>query len=179
MVDPITTRRLTFQAIFLAIAAATLFLRLLPITPVTHGIPGPDIMQAFVFAWLLRRPDYVPAVLIVAVTLLEDLLYWRPIGLWPLMMLAGTEFLRARTRATRNLSFLAELVMVAGVMLAMLIANRLVLAFTLVDQPPVGLDLLRYLMTLLAYPCVVLLSRLAFGLRRPVPGEAMTLVHRA
>lgn len=178
MVDPVSTRRLAHMALFAVVAAATMFLRLLPISPVTHGVPGPDLMLAFTFAWLLRRPDYVPAPLIVAVFLLEDMMYWRPIGLWPLIVLGGTEFLRSRVRPNRSLSFPAEMLIVAGTMLVMLLVNRLVLALFMVDQPVLGLELLRYLMTLVAYPFVVALSALAFGLRRPVPGGDMAFGRR-
>ena len=178
MVDPLTTRRVAHRALYVALAALILFLRLLPINPVEHGIPGPDLTLAFTFAWLLRRPDYVPAALIVAVFLLEDLMYWRPIGLWPLIVLGGTEFLRARESASRDLPFVLEMAIVAGVMAAMLTANRLILAVTFVEQPPLGLEILRLLMTLAAYPFVVALSRLAFGLRRAAPGEVDALGHR-
>jgi len=143
MVDPLTRRRLAHRALYAALAAAILFLRLLPINPVSHGIPGPDLTLALTLAWVLRRPDYVPALLIVAVFLLEDLMYWRPIGLWPLIVLGGTEFLRARESGSRDLPFVFELFLVAGVLSAMLIVNRLILAMTFVDQPPLGLELLR------------------------------------
>ncbi|MFT3690776.1 rod shape-determining protein MreD [Paenirhodobacter sp.] len=178
MVDPLSSRRIAHMALFALIAAGTMFLRLLPISPVTHGVPGPDLMLAFAVAWLLRRPDYVPTVLIIAVFVLEDLIYWRPIGLWPLIVLGGTEFLRSRVRPNRSLSFPAELAIVAGVMLVMLLVNRLVLALFMVDQPVLGLELLRYLMTLVAYPFVVALSALAFGLRRPAPGDDIAFGRR-
>jgi len=177
MVDPLTTRRLAHRALYVALAAVILFLRLLPVNPMAHGIPGPDLMLAFTLAWVLRRPDFVPALLIVAVAFVEDLMFWRPVGLWPLILLGGTEFLRARESAARGMPFVLEMLLVSGVMLAMLLANRLVLALAMVDQPPLGLELLRYLMTLLAYPFVVALSRLAFGLRRAAPGEVDALGH--
>lgn len=178
MVDPLTTRRIAHRALYVALCALVLFLRLLPVSPVAHGIPGPDLTLALTLAWVMRRPDYVPALLIVAVFLLEDLMYWRPIGLWPLIMLGGTEFLRAREAGSRTMPFVLEMALVAGVMAAMLVANRLILGLTFVDQPALGLELLRLLMTLAAYPFVVALSRLAFGLRRAAPGEVDALGHR-
>lgn len=171
MVDPITTRRWAHRALFLGLAALVLFLRLLPVNPTSHGIPGPDMMVAFTLAWVLRRPEYVPALLIVLVFLVEDLMFWRPIGLWPLIVLAGTEFLRAREEASRDLPFAIEMALVGSVMAAMLLLNRLVLGLLMVPQPPLGLELLRMLATLAAYPFVVALSLLAFGLRRAAPGE--------
>ena len=72
--------------------------------------------------------------------------------------------------SARSLSLPAEILIVAAAMLVMLLTTRLVLALFMVDQPALGLELLRYLMTLVAYPFVVALSAMAFGLRRPVPG---------
>lgn len=173
MVDPKTTRRLYHYAIFVAIELVTMFLRLLPVSPTEHGIPGPDLMIACVFAWLMRRPDYVPALLIAAVFFIEDLMYWRPIGLWPLIVLGGTEFLRSRVRPERHLSFALEIAFVGFVTLAMLLLNRLILGLALVEQPALGPELLRWLITLAAYPFMVALSSLAFGVRRPIPGGSL------
>lgn len=178
MVDPLTTRRLVHRALFLAIAAVILFLRLLPLSPGTGGLPGPDIFLALTLAWVLRRPDYVPAALIVAVILLEDLMFMRPPGLWPLMVLLGTEFLRRREQALRDLPFMLEWLVIGGVLAAMFLGNRAVLALVMVPQPGLGQDLLRLLATLAAYPVVVAASRLAFGLRRAAPGEVDALGHR-
>ncbi|SOB89668.1 rod shape-determining protein MreD [Rhodobacter sp. JA431] len=171
MVDPITSRRVMHMGLYLAIVLLLLFLRLLPTNPVSTGIPGPDLTVALTIAWVMRRPDYVPALLIVAVFLLEDLMLWRPIGLWTLIVLFGTEFLRAREEGSRDLPFALEMALVGGVMVAMQVLDRFVLGLLMVDQPPLGRELLRMLMTLIAYPFVVAFSALAFGLRRPATGE--------
>ncbi len=178
MVDPLTTRRWAHRALFLALAAVIVFLRLLPINATSHGIPGPDLMIAFTLAWVLRRPDYVPALLIVMIFLIEDLIYWRPVGLWALIVLAGTEVLRAREEASRDMPFALEMALVGGLLAAMVLLNRLVLGLAMVGQPPLGLELLRLVMTLLAYPFVVALSMLGFGLRRAAPGEVDAWGHR-
>lgn len=178
MVDPLTTRRIAHRALFVALAAVILFLRLLPVNAAAHGIPGPDLTLAFTFVWVLRRPDYVPAVLVVAVFLMEDLMFWRPVGLWTLIVLAATEFLRAREESSRDLPFVLEMALVMGVMSTMLIANRLILGLAMVEQPLLGLELLRLVVTLAAYPFVVALSKLGFGLRRAAPGEVDALGHR-
>ncbi len=171
MIDPQTSRRIAHRGLYVGLVALVMFLRLLPVNPVAHGLPGPDLTLALTLAWVLRRPEYVPAALIVAVFLLEDLMFWRPVGLMTLIVLGATEFLRAREAASRDLPFVLELIMVAAVMLGILVVNRLVLSLVVVEQPPLGLELLRYLSTLAAYPFVVALSRMAFGLRRAAPGE--------
>lgn len=160
-----------YRALFAVLALALLFLRLLPLGSVAGAWPGPDLLMCLTFAWVLRRPDYVPLVLIALVVLLEDLLLMRPPGLWAALMVLGAEFLRNRTSLTRELSFVVEWVLVAGVMAAVVMGNRLVLAVTMLDQPSLGQTIIQLVASILCYPVVVFLSRLAFGVRKPAAGE--------
>lgn len=177
MIDPVTARRWTYRALFVALAALLLFLRLLPLSTLPARIPGPDLMLCITFAWVLRRPDFVPAVAIVAVFVIEDMLAMRPPGLWALFVLLGSEFLRDRAGAMRGLPFLAEWATVTAVMAIMLLANRLVLALVMVPQTGLGPTLLQLLATVAAYPLVVAASHLALGLR--APGELDGMRSRA
>lgn len=171
MVDPATSQRWAYRGLYLALAAALLFLRLLPLSTEPPRVPGPDLLLCLTLAWMLRRPDYVPAIFIVAVVLLEDLLLMRPPGLWALIVLLGSEFLRDREPTMRGLPFLVEWATVAAVIAIMILVNRMVLALFMVPQSGLGLTLLQGLITLLCYPVVVGLSLMALGLRRAAPGE--------
>lgn len=171
MIDPKTTRRWGHYVIFVALAAVTMFWRLLPINPAASGVPGPDIMLAFTFAWLMRRPDYIPALLIVIVFFVEDLAYWQPIGLWPLIVLMGTEFVRSRVHPERHMPIVVEIVLFGTVTFVMMLANRLVLGLTMTPQPDLWPEVLYWLVTLASYPFAVAISWFAFGLRRITPRE--------
>ena len=108
MVDPIRATRLAHRLLFVGIVAVLIFIRILPLSSMPSSIPGPDLALGLTLAWVLRHPDYVPAVTIAGVFLLEDLLFMRPPGLWALIVLAGTEFVRAREVVTRDLPFLFQ-----------------------------------------------------------------------
>lgn len=178
MVDPLTTKRLSHRALYVVLAAVILFLQLLPLSNGTSRLPGPDLTLALTLVWVLRRPDYVPALLIVAVFFLEDLMFLRPPGLWALIVLLATEFLRSREESLRELPFVLEWLIVGALMAVMLLAYRLVLAVVLVPQPMLGQALAQMLVTLAVYPVVAIASQLAFGLRRAAPGEVDALGHR-
>lgn len=178
MVDPVTTNRLIYRAMYLGLAAALLFLRLLPLSTMPVVFPGPDLLLCVTIAWVLRRDEYVPAIFIVLVFALEDMLVMRPPGLWALIVLLATEFLRRREEAMRDLPFLVEWAMVSVVMVAMMLAYRFVLLVTMVSQPGLGLTLLQVMTTIVGYPVVVILSQLALGLRKAAPGEVDALGHR-
>lgn len=177
MVDPIRTARLGHRLLFLGLVCLLIFVRILPLSAVPPDIPGPDLTLALTLVWVLRRPDYVPEWMIAGVFLLEDLLFLRPPGLWTVIVLLGTEFLRRREAVTRDLPFLFEWVMIAVVISAMTFANRLVLLILMVPQTSLDLDLVRAVVTILAYPAVVLFTRFALGLRRAAPGEVDELGH--
>ena len=159
------------RLIFLGVALFVTFLRLLPLDTTAGHLPGPDIMLCFILAWMVRRPEYLPAPMIVAVVLAEDLLLMRPPGLWTAMVLMAAEFLRARAALTRELNFGVEWLLVAGVMVTIFLANRLVLAMAFVPQAAFGYALVQIVWSVLAYPAVVAFSRYGLDLHKPAMGE--------
>lgn len=171
MVEPLRSSAWVYRGIFLALAAALLFFRLLPLESVAGEWPGPDLILCLIFAWVVRRPDFLPVPLIAVVVLLEDLLLMRPPGLWTALVLLATEFIRSRAALTRELGFVTEWLLVAGMMVALLIGYRLAFAAAFLPQPSVGFALLQTLWSILCYPLVVAVSRLAFDLRKPATGE--------
>ena len=60
----------------------------------------------------------------------------------------------------------------------MTLSYRLVLAIFLVPQPGIVMTALQMLATLIAYPVIVALSRLAFGVRPLSPVEADAIRRR-
>lgn len=171
MVDAARSSVWLFRLVFLGLAAAFLFLKLLPLGSLAGEWPGPDILLCLIFAWVVRRPDFLPVPLIAAVLLLEDLLLMRPPGLWTALVILATEFIRSRAALTRELGFLTEWLLVAGMMAALLISYRLAFAFAFLPQPGFGFALVQTVWSILCYPVVVAASRLAFDLRKPATGE--------
>ena len=178
MVDPIAASRLGYRLLFAGLAALILFVRILPLNAVPARFPGPDLILCLTLVWVLRRPDYVPALLIAWVLLLDDLLAMRPPGLWTLIVLLGTEYLRSRETTLRDIPFALEWLIVGAMITAMTVLNGLVLALFLVPQAGPSLIALQTLATIAAYPLVVLATLFAFRLRKAAPGEVDALGHR-
>jgi rod shape-determining protein MreD len=178
MADPVASARIGYRSLYLGLSALLIFLGLLPLSALPPDWPGPDLVLCLAIAWVLRRPDYAPALSLVAVFLISDLFAMRPPGLWALIVLIGTEFLRSREALTRDLPFGLEWAMVGAVIAAMALANWLVLALFMVPQIALGPVLMQFLSTLVAYPVVVALSHVFFGLRKVAPGEVDALGHR-
>lgn len=167
-----------YRSAFAALAVVILFIRILPSGASAGRWPGPDLILCVMLAWVVRRPDYLPAGLIAGLVLVEDLVLMRPPGLWAAIVVVATEFLRGRAPLTRELGFVAEWLMVGVVMLAMLLTYRLALALVLVDQAPFGPAFAQTVMTILCYPVVVGLLHLGLRLRKPSAGEVDALGRR-
>ncbi|MFU8776279.1 MAG: rod shape-determining protein MreD [Roseovarius sp.] len=171
MADALIPRAWIMRALYLGLCSALLFLHLLPLAHTPPKWAGPDLVMALTFAWAVRRPDYVPVLLVGVVALGLDLMLQRPPGLWAALMVIGTQTLGNRAPTLRDLSFAAEWASVASTMIAITIANRVVLAILMVDQAPLGLSLTQLLTTLIAYPAIAILSHVLFGVRKRAPGD--------
>lgn len=171
MVDPVTRALILHRGLYLVIAGALLFVRILPLHTQAGGWPGPDLLLALTLAWVLRRPEYVPALIVAGVFLMEDFLLWRPPGLWAAIVLGATEILRRREASLRDMPFAVEWALVAALLAGMLLADRFALGLFMVPQAGLGQSILQGLSTALAYPVVVWLMGRTSTLRKAAPGE--------
>lgn len=162
---------LAYRALFAVIGIVFLFFRVLPLGENAGALPGPDIILCVVFAWVMRRPDYLPVWLLALVLLIEDMVLMRPPGLWTALVILATEFVRSRVALTRELTFMVEWALVAGLMVACLVGYRVIFTLTFLPQSALGFAMLQILWSILCYPLVVGISRLAFDLRKPAMGE--------
>jgi rod shape-determining protein MreD len=159
------------RATFVALALMFMFANLLPLKTTPQAWAGPDLLTGLTFAWALRRPAYVPMLVIVGVFLLADFLLHRPPGLWTLLVLLLSEWLKKRGRQVQDNTFAAEWVTMAGALFALFLAYRMILSILIVETGAFSLWAMQYGMTVAAYPFIVGLSFIAFGLRRTGPGE--------
>lgn len=165
MIDPARTTVWIHRAGFVLIALLLLFFKLLPLGSAAGDWPGPDLLLCVIFAWVMRRPDFLPMTLVMAVVLLDDFMLMRPPGLWAGLVVLAAEFLRGRGALMRELSFWGEWLLVAIMMVGLLVAYRTAFAITFVPQPGFGFAMIQVLWSILCYPLVVALSRLVFDLQ--------------
>lgn len=187
MIDGATREVWAHRILFVVLALAFLFFRLLPLGEIIapcgaedtgcrlmawfSHVPGPDLLLCIIFAWTMRRPDYLPVLLIAAVVLLEDLIVLRPPGLWTGLVVLVSEIIRSRVALTRELNFGVEWLLVSAMMVVMLIVYRLAFGLVLLPQPPFGFAMVQVIWSILCYPLVVFLSRVVLDLYKPGMGE--------
>ncbi|MDJ0823985.1 MAG: rod shape-determining protein MreD [Rhodobacter sp.] len=167
----LTVNRWIYGFAYFGVTASILLVHILPIEVGPDGYPGPDLILCITFAWVLRRPQFLPTPLVALVILAGDMLFLRPPGLWTALVVLGLEFLRGREAVSREAPFPVEWGLVAGVMTAMTAAYLLILAVFGVEQAGFGLTLLQLAATILIYPPIVLFSRYVLGVRKMTPGE--------
>lgn len=178
MADTPLARRWIGRLTYLLIALALIFLRLLPLDTLPRQWAPPDLLLGVTLAWVTRRPDLMPILLIAAVFLLTDLLFQRPPGLWTGLVLILTEMLRARSNSLRDVPFPLEWLTVGFGIVAITVANRAALAIVMTPQAPLALTAIQMAATIVTYPLVVGVSHYIFGVSRPAPGEVDALGHR-
>ena len=178
MADSPAARIWIGRAVYLAIAFVIIFLQLLPLDTAPSRWASPDLLLAITLVWVARRPAFLPFGVVFAVFLLADLLFQRPPGLWAALVLILTETVRSRSRGLRNVPLALEWGTVAMGIVAITLANRLVLAVVMTPQAPLTLTLVQMVMTIAIYPVVVFVAQVLFGLTRPAPGQVDSLGHR-
>ena len=124
-----------YRTLYVLFGLTIIFYRLLPLDTGTPGLPGPDFILCVTLVWVLRQPAAVPVVSILLLMLLGDFLLQRPPGLWAAMTIAAAEYLRNRRAGIAETPFLFEWGVVAGVILTMVLGQRLILWVLLADQP--------------------------------------------
>lgn len=178
MAEIADSRRPLMRLVFAALALAIMFFHLLPLGTAAPIWAPPDLIVALILAWSLRRPDYVPVLSVALVMVLADLMFQRPPGLMAFLVVAGCEYLRRRTAVMHEASFAGEWLAVGLTLVAITLANRIVLAVLAVKQAQLGLTLMQMLLTIAIYPLAVVFSQSVLGVRKPTPNDTAAMVAR-
>ena len=173
--DSQTSQLWSKRGLYLLLAALVMFLHLLPLDTQPDRWPFPDLLIALTFAWVLRRPEYVPTLLVAIVMLMADLLLQRPPGLLAALVVLGAAYLRTAANGMRDVGFFSEWMTVAVVITAVFVLNRVILAILSVQQAALGPVVIQVVLTIAVYPLIVLLSQNGFGIRRISSPENSTL----
>jgi len=150
----------------LAYAGLMLLLLVIGIMPYEiwpRRFPGPDLMVTITFVWLMRRPELLATPLVAAAFFIADILLMRPIGLWAVLMVLATEFLRNRQKSVRERAFFAEWALVSGVLFAAALLNTIIIWVVFFEAVPLDRAMIHAASTMLAYPLVAATARLALG----------------
>jgi rod shape-determining protein MreD len=159
------------RGVFVVLAFVLIVVDLVPLDMRPSLWVSPDLLLAATLVWVARKPSYVPVLVIAILMLMTDFLFMRPPGLWAALVVILTEVIRSQNRDFRNMPLLVEWGTIAFGILAITIANRVVLAIVMAPQAPLALTLIEMIATILAYPIVMFVAHVMFGVTRTSPGE--------
>lgn len=171
MADTAAPRIWIMRLTFIGLALLTVFFRLLPLQTGPARWPAPDVLLALCLAWSLRRPEYVPALLVAAAILLTDFFFQRPPGLMAAIVVIACGNMRKRGPSLRDAGFLTEVLLIALTVLSVMLAYRVALTLFMLPRPPLGMTLLQGLFTVAIYPIVAGLSQAVLGVRARTNAE--------
>ena len=154
-----------------------IYAALLPFSP-GSGAPVPDILYCLVIAWVIRRPESAPLVIVLGLGLLADILLTRPLGLGALGLVLASEVMRRRASLFRGGPFIVEWIAAMLLFAATLAAVTLVLRVSFADAPGLGPLGWHLFATAAIYPFVALLLVLCLGFAAPRPTPAGTRLGR-
>ena len=130
----------------------------LPLSLTGGLLPAPILALASVYFWLLLRPDLMPAIAVLSIGLLEDMISGGPPGLWASGFLAAYAFTQRQRDVLEGLSSLGTLIGFAGVV-SVAAGTAYALAWAVyLRAPPLSPLLLEGVMTVVLYPLVALPS---------------------
>lgn len=173
--DRAASRLWLMRGLYVFLAMLVMFFHLLPLNTQPGRLPFPDVLIALTFAWVLRRPEYVPTLSVAAVMLMADLLLQRPPGLLAALVVAGNAYLRSAAPGMRDIGFVAEWTSVGIVIAGIFALNRFILALLSVNLTALGPVLVQVILTIAAYPLIVLFSRALLGVSRPSAADVATV----
>ena len=151
MQDP-PMRTFRLQLTYLSIIALVVLLQTLPLQALPYPFAPAYVPLVVTFAWIMRRPDLMSPFLITLAFLFADTILQKPPGLWTLIVLCASIFLRTRTRGRNEILFLYEWLIVAMVIGVSFLVHYFALMFTFLPVPDVQQYVVQVLLSILIYP---------------------------
>lgn len=167
MAERSVTQTWAMRLLYVAVCGVVIMFYLLPLGQDGWITFSPDLVLGITLAWVIRRPDYAPILLVAAVALLADLLLMRVPGLWAaLVVLLANRFAQQRHRM-RSTGFGLEWLRVSTGIAAIFVAERVAMTVLLLDTPSLTLNAAQYLATVAVYPLIVAITAGVFRIRKP------------
>ena len=140
---------------FTVIGLILVILPLAPINFLPRAFPMPDLFICYIIAWHLRDPHSAPLPIIIILTLLVDTVDFRPIGLWPLLMIVLHSIITVNRRLFFNSSFFKELVFFSSIFFCALMLELLFFKITFSPSASFSELTQEVIITSICYPLVV------------------------
>ena len=158
VIDPFL-RILRLRLTYLLIVMLLVLFQTMPIHTSSNQFAMPDIPLVITFVWVMRRPDVMGPIHITIAFLFADMILQRPPGLWTLIVLCGSMFLRSRTIYFKEVIFFYEWLMIGIVVIICFTAHQFLLLLTFLPTHNLKLIAMQAFLTILLYPVFIWVFR--------------------
>ena len=148
------------KILFLLVGSAIVVFALSPINLSPNEQPFPDFLFCFIFIILVRRPESVPLYSILFISLLADLLWYRPIGLTPFTLLLSSEILRWHLLSREKISMLEETIYISFILIGTNLIQEIIKFFTRIPSLELSTLITYTLFTMILYILLTILAKL-------------------
>ena len=148
------------MAAFLILGVAIILFSIAPVSLQPILKISPDFLFCFIFIFLIRRPQNVPLISIIFISLLADFLWFRPIGLNTLTTVLASEFIRWLVNTRENINLFEEMIYITIILLTTTLCQEAVKIFTSIPSLSIG-QLSHYMiLTLVLYLMISIIIRI-------------------
>ena len=133
---------------------------ILPISPISNQpviIEKPDFLLCLMFGWIILDPKNSSISILILLSFLADILWYRPLGLWPILILLGSLSMKL---ILTKISFDSFLFKVIYFILFLITIDTLIFMTSLIgltEELDFNIWFTRFIFTILSFPLIVYL----------------------
>ena len=133
---------------------------ILPISPISNQpviIEKPDLLLCLIFGWIILDPKNSSISILILLSFFADILWYRPLGLWPLLILLGSLSIKL---ILTKISFDSFLFKVIYFILFLITIDTLIFMTSLIgltEELDFNIWFTRFIFTILSFPLIVYL----------------------
>ena len=137
-----------------------ILLIILPISPISNQpviIEKPDLQLCLMFGWIILDPKNSSISILILLSFFADILWYRPLGLWPLLILLGSLSIKLiLTKISVDSFFLKVIYFI----LFLITIDTLIFMTSLIgltEELDFNIWFTRFIFTILSFPLIVYL----------------------
>ena len=137
-----------------------IILIILPISPISSQpviIEKPDFLLCLIFGWIILDPKNSSISILILLSFFADILWYRPLGLWPILILLGSLSIKL---ILTKISFDSFLFKVIYFILFLITIDTLIFMTSLIgltEELDFNIWFTRFIFTILSFPLIVYL----------------------
>ena len=133
---------------------------IIPISPISNQpviIEKPDLLLCLIFGWIILDPKNSSISILILLSFFADILWYRPLGLWPILILLGSLSIKL---IITKISFDSFLFKVIYFILFLITIDTLIFMTSLIgltEELDFNIWFTRFIFTILSFPLIVYL----------------------